>query len=86
MVAAEDGKILAELQLNVGGILSDRPAKEIGEGLGQIRAAMQALGYSHYNPIMSFATITLTASPALKLTDKGLINVPGTKVVPLFVK
>lgn len=84
-VCAEDGEILAELKLGVGGILSDRPAEEVGAALGRVRAAMTALGYRHYNPIMSFGTITLPVSPALKLTDKGLIDVKAAQIVPLFV-
>lgn len=35
MVAADGGRIQAELPLPVGGILSDRPAKEVGAGLAR---------------------------------------------------
>lgn len=86
MVVAENGRVQAELQLNIGGILSGSPAEEIGEGLACVRAAMEALGYRHYNPIMSFCTVTLPVSPALKLTDKGLIDVKSARVVPLIVE
>lgn len=86
MAVADRGKIQAELPLNVGGILSDRPAKEVGAGLALVRQAMINLGYRHYNPIMSFCTLTLPASPALKLTDKGLIDVKACKIVPLRVE
>lgn len=85
MVAADGGRIQAELQLNIGGILSGSPAAEIGAALGRVRAAMEAQGYRHYNPIMSFCTLTLPVSPALKLTDKGLIDVKTASIVPLFV-
>lgn len=85
MVAVDGGQVQAELQLNIGGILSGRPAAEIGAALGCVRAAMEAQGYRHYNPIMSFCTLTLPVSPALKLTDKGLIDVKAACVVPLFV-
>lgn len=85
MVAAEGGKLQAELQLNIGGILSGSPAEEVGAALGRVREAMERQGYRHYNPIMSFGTVTLPVSPALKLTDKGLIDVKAGKIVPLFV-
>ena len=83
MAVADAGTIQAELPLNVGGILSDRPAREVGEKLAGVRRAMADQGYRHYNPIMSFCTLTLPASPALKLTDKGLIDVKACKIVPL---
>ena len=86
MAVAEHGRVRAELQLNIGGILSGAPAEEVGAGLAGVRAAMQDLGYRHYNPIMSFGTLTLPVSPALKLTDKGLIDVKAAAIVPLFIE
>lgn len=86
MAVAEHGRVRAELQLSIGGILSGAPAEEVGAGLAGVRAAMEALGYRHYNPIMSFGTLTLPVSPALKLTDKGLIDVKAAAIVPLFIE
>lgn len=84
MAAVDAGVIRAELSLPIGGILSDRPAGEVGEKLAGVRKAMTDQGYRHYNPIMSFCTLTLPASPALKLTDKGLIDVGTCRIVPLW--
>lgn len=84
MITVKEGRILSELPLPVGGILSDRSAKEIGKAVKQIRQTLTDLGYTHYNPIMSFATLGLPVSPALKLTDKGLIDVAAGTIVPLF--
>lgn len=83
IAVAESGEIQAELPLPIGGILSERPAEEVGAKLARVREAMLHQGYRHYNPIMSFCTVTLPASPALKLTDKGLIDVGSCKIVPL---
>lgn len=85
ILTVENGTVTAELRLDVGGILSDSPAEEVGAGLALVRGEMLRLGYRHYNPIMSFGTITLPVSPALKLTDKGLINVREACVTSLFV-
>lgn len=86
MAVTDQGAVRAELPLPVGGILSDRPAREVGEKLAQVRKAMKEQGYRHYNPIMSFCTITLPASPALKLTDKGLIDVGACRIIPLWAE
>lgn len=83
-VAANRGRILAELNLPIGGIISDEPIEVLGEKLGRVRSAMKNLGYNHMNEIMSFSTLSLPVSPALKITDKGLIDVKNHRVVSLF--
>lgn len=81
---ANKGKIIAKLELPIGGIVSDEKVEIVGEKLGNVRAAMKELGYNHMNEIMSFSTLSLPVSPALKITDKGLIDVRKQKVVSLF--
>ncbi|MDF2961968.1 MAG: adenosine deaminase [Paenibacillus sp.] len=81
----EDGKLLANLHLPVGGILTEAPLEETAAEVERLRKAMEALGYRHYNPIMSISTHSLPVSPALKITDYGLIDVNKGKVVPLIV-
>ncbi|MDR4997590.1 adenine deaminase [Brevibacillus parabrevis] len=81
----EDGKVLANLHLPVGGILTEEPLEKTAKEVEQLRRAMESLGYDHYNPIMSISTHSLPVSPALKLTDLGLIDVNAGKVVPLLL-
>lgn len=83
---ALDGEIKANMHLPVGGILTEDPLDTAAEAVKQLREAMQALGYDHYNPIMSIATHSLPVSPYLKITDYGLIDVNSGKVVPLMVE
>jgi adenine deaminase len=81
----ENGEIKASLQLEVAGILTEKPLPLLADKISRIREAMIELGYEHYNPIMSLSTNTLPVSPALKLTDKGLIDVEKMKVINLFI-
>lgn len=81
----EDGKVLAHLHLPVGGILTEEPLEKTAKEVEQLRLAMESLGYRHYNPIMSISTHSLPVSPALKITDLGLIDVNAGKVVPLLL-
>lgn len=83
-VTAENGKILAELPLPVCGILSEGTVEEVGTGLSRVRESLCRLGYDHVNTIMSFGTLGLPVSPALKITDKGLIDVKASAVVSLI--
>lgn len=82
----ENGQVLSSLHLPVGGILTEEPLEKTAAEVQQLREAMEALGYNHYNPIMSISTHSLPVSPALKITDYGLIDVNRGKVVPLLVE
>ncbi|NEU30350.1 adenine deaminase [bacterium LRH843] len=82
---ALNGEIKSSVHLPVGGILSEEPLETLAKKVEELRAAMKELGYQHYNPIMSISTLSLPVSPALKITDLGLIDVNKGKVVPLLV-
>ena len=85
-LTVRDGKILAELALPVCGILSERGVEDTALKLKGIRESLAGLGYRHSSPIMSLGTLGLPVSPALKLTDRGLVDVKQSAVVPLIVE
>jgi adenine deaminase len=82
----DNGEILSMLPLPVGGILSEEPLESVGQQVEELTKALQSLGYQHYNVIMSLSTLSLPVSPALKITDQGLIQVNEGKIVPLVVR
>ncbi|RYM04745.1 adenine deaminase [Sporolactobacillus sp. THM7-7] len=82
----KDGQVITFLHLPVGGILTEEPFEKVGEDVAKLRQAMRQLGYAHYNPIMSLCTHSLPVSPALKITDFGLIDVNKGNVVPLVLR
>ncbi|MFJ8826647.1 adenine deaminase C-terminal domain-containing protein [Streptomyces sp. NPDC102467] len=71
----EGETVAARMPLPVGGVLSARPAGEVAEEAGAVRAALEAWGWDHLNPFMSVSTLTLAVSPALKITDRSLVDV-----------
>lgn len=83
--AVENGKIKAEVELPVAGILSEKSVDDLGPEVKKLRRAMTELGYKHYNPIMSLCTLSLPVSPELKITDKGLIDVTESKIIDLIM-
>ena len=74
----------ATLSLPIGGILSDEKADNIACDLLEVRNAMIKQGYQHYNPIMSLCTLSLLCSPALKISDQGIVDVKNAAVIPLI--
>lgn len=85
-VGALSSSQIALAPLEVGGIITTRPLNELADDLRQVVVLMEALGYKHHNPLMSFATLSLPVSPEIKITDAGLIDVRTQRVLPLFVK
>ncbi|MBP1048225.1 amidohydrolase family protein [Enterococcus sp. BWM-S5] len=82
-VVTEHGSIKATCPLPIGGILSQAPIEELGTDLKQVRRAMQDLGYKNMNEIMSFSTLSLPVSPAIKMTDKGMMDTKTQEFYPL---
>ena len=83
-VVVKEGTIIAECPLPIGGILSLEPIEELGEKLLSIRNAMRELGYHNQNEIMSFSTLSLPVSPAIKMTDKGMMDTKTQQFYPLI--
>lgn len=81
-----NGEVLSMVPLSVGGILSEEPLYVISKQVEELTHALKSLGYEHYNVIMSLSTLSLPVSPALKITDHGLIRVNEGKVVPLIIE
>ncbi len=73
---AAGGKILGELALPVGGLMSERPWEEIRDATNSIlkKAAQMGIPY-HVDPFISLSFMALPVIPSLRLTDKGLFDV-----------
>jgi adenine deaminase len=86
IVAVEDGRVLAECPLPVAGLLSDAPLDAV---IAQSRAcndAAAALGWSGATPFLTMSFLALSVIPALKITDRGLVDVERFALVPLSVE
>jgi adenine deaminase len=85
MVAVRNGEVLGGVRLPVAGIVSDRSVPEVAAELSRFRQALGMLGFAHRSPVMALGVLTLPVSPALKLTDRGLVDVRAGRIVPLIV-
>ncbi|MEA2576367.1 MAG: adenine deaminase [Chloroflexia bacterium] len=83
--AARDGEVLARLALPVAGLMSDQPLGPVRDALLVLLQRARELGCPLSNPYMAMAFLALPVIPALKLTDKGLVDVHKFSLVPLFV-
>lgn len=85
IVAASNGQVLEALPLPIAGLMSDRSAGFVREKLKRLNSAARALGSRLEDPFMAMSFLTLPPIPELKITDRGLIDAVGFKVVPLFL-
>jgi adenine deaminase len=79
-----DGTIRAEIALPIAGLMSDKDLDEVVEKLKTLKKAVSAMG-SDKDILMLLSFIQLAVIPELKLTDRGLVNVPQQCFVDLFV-
>jgi adenine deaminase len=83
LVVIADRGVQAELPLPVAGIVSDARYEEVVEASEACLAAARALGCEFPAPFQTLSFLALSVIPKLKITDRGLIDVDESKVVPL---
>lgn len=75
-VALLDGRVLAEVRLPIGGLMSTGPAAEVAEALERLtEAARRGLGVTIEAPFMQLSFLGLSVIPKLRITDRGLVDV-----------
>ena len=84
-VVVKDGALMASVPLPIAGLLSDLPLERVSRLMSETLAAAHALGSPLPNPFMTMSFLALPVIPALKLTDRGLVDVARSSFVPLFV-
>lgn len=84
---ADNGQIVDELPLPVGGLMTNRPAQEVADRQAAIIKKAHDMGVAEfYAPFLTLAFLSLPVIPSLKLTDRGLVDVDAFKFIPLEVK
>ena len=83
IVAVDNGEVLAELPLPVGGLLSDLPLADVVERSRACTEAALRLGCRGATPFLTMSFLALSVIPSLKITDQGLVDVDRFELVPL---
>jgi adenine deaminase len=78
------GRVAARVALPVAGLMSDERAEVVAAATTRLKRAWKAAGCTL--PYMGFNLIPLSVIPEIRITDKGLVTVPETRIVPLFVR
>jgi adenine deaminase len=80
-VVVHQGRVLAELPLPVAGLMSLASFEEVRDRLEDLRAAAKSLGVTLHEPFLQLAFLALPVIPALKITDRGLVDVTRFELI-----
>ena len=84
LAAVENGAVRDHLPLPIAGLMSDQPLEVVREEMEKLLAVAREMGSQLHDPFMAMSFLALPVIPALKLTDKGLVDVDQFELVPLF--
>jgi len=86
VVVVEGGRVVAEVRLEVAGLMSVRPVGELASKLDEVHRGLEGLGCRLTSPIATLSFITLPVIPKLKITDRGLVDVGAARIVDPVVE
>jgi len=78
---ARGGKVLSRLELPFGGLMSEKPSRDLKKDLQSLKQASQSIGCELPEPFLQLAFLSLPVIPSLKLTDKGLVDVERFAII-----
>lgn len=80
-VVACDGAVRAELALPVAGLMSIEDAETVARASAGVDRQLREQGVRIDAPLMALSYLALSTTPALKITDRGLLDVEQQKLV-----
>jgi len=80
-VVVADGQVMAELSLPIAGLMSDLPYEQVHDHLVDLRQAAQDIGVTLKEPFLQLAFLALPVIPALKITDRGMVDVNKFEII-----
>ena len=81
-VAVLDGRVLADIPLPIGGLMSPLPARDVSALAAAVSAAAaRDLGVTTVAPFTNLSFLGLSVIPQLRITDKGLVDVDAFELI-----
>ena len=84
IIVVKEGKTLASISLEIGGIIISRSSKEVISDLNNLHSSLKAISSKiDFNPFLILSFLSLPVIPEIKITDKGLFDVTNFKFIPI---
>jgi adenine deaminase len=76
---------MSELELPIAGLMTDKRLDYVVRNQKELEDKISEMGCKLQAPFISMSFLALPVIPALKITDKGLVDVENRKIVNVFV-
>jgi len=86
MAFASDTSAVRLVPLPLAGLLSDEPIATVAEAFDALEQAVREAGATVKHPILLLTLLPLTVSPDWKLSDKGVVDVAGRRVLAPLIE
>jgi len=83
-VVVSNGQIIGQVDLQVGGLMSTEPVDVVAQKAASVLEGFRACGCTLNNPNMQLSLLALVVIPALRISDKGLVDVTNFEVIPVL--
>jgi adenine deaminase len=85
IIVVKDETVLAYIQLEIGGLMTNRKYHEIEKDLEKLHSAVKIIAPDiNFNPFLTLSFLSLPVIPDIKITDKGLFDVVSFKFIDIF--
>lgn len=82
-VVIKDGQIIGMVHLPIAGLMSNRPAEVVAAEADSVLKGFKACGCQLNNPNMQLSLLALVVIPALRISDRGLVDVIQFRFLPV---
>lgn len=80
-----DGEEKALIEMPIAGLMSSERAEIVAAKADRLIAAMHSAGCTLNNAYMQHSLLALVVIPALRISDKGIVDSANFAIVDLFV-
>ncbi len=85
-IVVKNGRVIGLVKLNIGGVMSTESIEVVARQVRSVLAGFRSCGCRLNNPNMQLSLLALVVIPELRISDRGLVDVTKTKIVPLLEK
>lgn len=82
----DNGKVISLLPLPIAGLMSEEPVEKLNEQIRELKKAIAVLGCSNPSLMMTMSFLALPVIPAIRITDRGLVDTHRFCFINLIVQ
>jgi adenine deaminase len=81
IAAVEEGEVAFEFPLPIGGMMSERPMKELAEKEAELKEFLSRRGYPFHDPLYTFIFLPNDFLPEIRINRKGVVDIKRDEVL-----